>query len=254
MKTCRVPGCTREAITRGFCKSHYERWRKHGDSAAHTPLGPHIPGHLCSVESCSKRVESADLCVGHLRRQQKYGDPLAHIPLRPKSLPIAERFWRHVDQSGGPAACWPWMANKTQSGHGLFRVSQHDQWPEKSHVAHRIAYILVYGPIPSGLEIDHTCHTKDCPFPGPRCLHRACCNPAHLEAVTHAENARRGNGAKSLPRAVEARVAKQLHATHCPHGHPWSAVNTYIYPNGRRMCRACRLNWQHRRHTQRLST
>lgn len=30
------------------------------------------------------------------------------------------------------------------------------------------------------------------------------------------------------------------HKTHCPQGHPYDDENTYISPDGRRMCRACR--------------
>ncbi len=47
--------------------------------------------------------------------------------------------------------------------------------------AHRIAYVDAYGAIPAGLEIDHLCRNK------------ACRQPLHLEAVTHAENIRRAH-------------------------------------------------------------
>ncbi|PWT74929.1 MAG: hypothetical protein C5B60_06085 [Chloroflexi bacterium] len=49
----------------------------------------------------------------------------------------------------------------------------------KAWSLHRLVYTLVVGPIPNGLVLDHTCCNK------------ACCNPAHLEPVTQAENARR---------------------------------------------------------------
>ena len=26
----------------------------------------------------------------------------------------------------------------------------------------------------------------------------------------------------------------------CKHGHPWDGANTYVRPNGSRLCRACR--------------
>jgi hypothetical protein len=45
--------------------------------------------------------------------------------------------------------------------------------------AYRVAHELAIGPIPEGMEVDHLCFN-----PG-------CCNPAHLEAVTPAENKRR---------------------------------------------------------------
>lgn len=54
--------------------------------------------------------------------------------------------------------------------------------------AQRAAYELFHGSIPSGAEIDHVCGN------------RACGNPHHLEAVSHAENCRR---------AAERRVGAQ---------------------------------------------
>ncbi|RYF11406.1 MAG: HNH endonuclease, partial [Oxalobacteraceae bacterium] len=43
----------------------------------------------------------------------------------------------------------------------------------------RAAYAALKGPIPDGLTLDHLCENK------------ICINPAHLEPVTRAENARR---------------------------------------------------------------
>lgn len=51
-----------------------------------------------------------------------------------------------------------------------------------------------------------------------------------MEIVTRGENALRGNG----PMALNARK------THCPKGHPYDEVNTYIDPKGKRRCRICR--------------
>lgn len=56
--------------------------------------------------------------------------------------------------------------------------------------AHRVRYEAVHGPLEDGLVPDHLCR------------HRPCCNPAHMEAVTIAENNRRGRGAKLTPEAV----------------------------------------------------
>lgn len=83
--------------------------------------------------------------------------------------------------------------------------------------AHRAMYELMIGPVPDGLELDHLCRN------------RRCCNPGHLEAVTHAENVRRGE----LWKVAGAK-------THCVNGHPFDEANTYLYPSGKRGCRVCR--------------
>ncbi|MEU2992920.1 HNH endonuclease signature motif containing protein [Streptomyces griseoincarnatus] len=86
------------------------------------------------------------------------------------------------------------------------------------HNAHRVAYEVLVGPIPEGMHIDHLCRV------------RRCVNPHHLEPVTQRENTLRGDG----PTAIHALK------THCPQGHPYDEVNTYVCSAGRRHCRKCK--------------
>lgn len=135
----------------------------------------------------------------------------------PRRLPAEERFWLKVDKT---ADCWLWTGG-TNRGYGIFTVKRNI---EQVYV-HVYAYRLLIGPIPEGHEIDHLCHTNDpsCTHQGEACTHRRCVNPAHLEAVTKAENMRR-------------RFAR---ITHCPHNHEYTPENTYINKRGARMCREC---------------
>ena len=132
----------------------------------------------------------------------------------------AERFWEKVEISD--SGCWLWMAATFARGYGEFH---HDGGPA---YAHRWAYEALVGPIPDGLDLDHTCHNADLSCPGGPCSHRRCVNPDHLEPVTHIENMRRG-------RTGAHNTAK----THCPQGHPYSGPNLYVDSDGRRRCRAC---------------
>lgn len=106
--------------------------------------------------------------------------------------------------------CHEWILHRTL-GYGTGKVGG------KAVRAHRLAYEQAYGPIPDGLVIDHLCRNK------------ACCNPAHLEAVTIRENTLRGHGPS----------AQQALRSHCSKGHPFDEVNTARRANGARRCRAC---------------
>lgn len=108
--------------------------------------------------------------------------------------------------------CWAWTGVTDRKGYARFRG------PDYRRVfVHRFAYEMAVGPIPDGLTIDHLCRN------------RSCCNPAHLEPVTMAENIRRGTQGQF-----------QRRKTHCPSGHPYDEENTYVPPSGERQCRTCK--------------
>ena len=83
--------------------------------------------------------------------------------------------------------CWHWRGAVTSSGYGCVA------YEGRLWSTHRLAYELLSGPIPDGLQIDHLCRNK------------LCCNPQHLEPVTAQENRRRQHQARygGVDRRVE---------------------------------------------------
>ncbi|MEW2301981.1 endonuclease VII domain-containing protein [Streptomyces sp. NPDC006655] len=82
-KSCSVPTCNLPLYARGWCQSHYSRWKKTGDVQPDVPIaGRQKRSGNCRVEGCERPIEARRLCVGHLRREDKFGDVQAHIPLK----------------------------------------------------------------------------------------------------------------------------------------------------------------------------
>ena len=96
------------------------------------------------------------------------------------------RFWSKVQKTSG---CWLWTGAVNADGYGTFHVGM-IAGRQRVAYAHRIAYGLLRGPIPAGLELDHAV-----------CGTRHCVNPAHLDPVTHAVNMQRA--ARARKRAAE---------------------------------------------------
>jgi len=78
------------------------------------------------------------------------------------------------EDRGYDTPCWIWQRSFTRFGY----PSHQDGF------AHRVYFERRFGPVASGLVLDHLCRVP------------ACVNPEHLEAVTNAENCRRGAKAK----------------------------------------------------------
>jgi hypothetical protein len=90
--------------------------------------------------------------------------------------------------------------------------------------AHVVAYELFYGEIPFDpdlerrLDVDHKCHSLDMSCPGGPCIHRRCCNPAHLIIKTMQVN---------LDAANEPRKRGRFR-THFDCGCEITEANTYL--------------------------
>lgn len=67
---CKVDGCSRMSSSRGWCKMHYERWRRIN----------HPITVICSIEGCKKLTRICGLCSMHYARIRKHGT--IELPVR----------------------------------------------------------------------------------------------------------------------------------------------------------------------------
>lgn len=87
----------------------------------------------------------------------------------PRARPLREAFDDKytLDSKSG---CWLWTGATTKRGYGVLKNQQ------RQRMAHRIAYELFRGPLPTGLDVCHKCDTP------------SCVNPNHLFLGTRKDN------------------------------------------------------------------
>lgn len=126
-----------------------------------------------------------------------------------------------VDAGG----CWVWTKSTCGKGYGQLTFQG------KHGSAHRASFRAFKGAIPDGLLVCHTCDV------------RACVNPDHLYAGTHADNRRDTIERSEWSHPYAARTA-------CAHGHTYADGTYRIARDGSRDCRICNRD-HHRRYRER---
>ena len=75
---CSIDGCERQSAGRGWCSTHWLRWRKHGDPMIVLPKVGHPRKYpeVCQVDGCEAGHHAHGYCSKHANALAKYGDPL----------------------------------------------------------------------------------------------------------------------------------------------------------------------------------
>ena len=71
---------------------------------------------------------------------------------------LPERFWARVEPEPN-SGCWLWTGGRHRGGYGGFF------WNGRMQSAHRVIFEVMFGPVPLGFEVCHSCDTPPCVNP-----------------------------------------------------------------------------------------
>lgn len=73
MAKCKIEGCNKDLIAKGFCSKHYNRFKKHGDPLYIKEVQK---GKPCTIDGCDRPIIGKGWCSLHYGRWRRNGDPL----------------------------------------------------------------------------------------------------------------------------------------------------------------------------------
>jgi hypothetical protein len=171
-----------------------------------------------------KRLVGRGLCKKCWQRAKRAGTLDRYDRVR---RTFAESY-QLAQASETDSGCWPWPVVSETGYPAVVKFGS------RGVSAHHAVWMLVNGPVPEGMTIDHRCHTDDLTCPGgPSDPHRRCVRPDHLQLASMVEQHQWRHGYR---------------APHCRNGHPRNDMNVRLVTkvdrkNGKpyvyRVCRVC---------------
>jgi hypothetical protein len=161
MPECAINDCDRKSRTRGWCPTHYQRWRTTGD-----PLGSKIPDH---PDRSGEQWRTLPEWEGYYEVSNRG---------RVRSL---DRTITYVTGTTQRRKGTVLRAATTEHGRHTVHLARHGE-TRMSYVAHLVAAAFI-GPRPPGLEV---CHGDgDCSNDAPDNLRYDTSANNHLDTVRH---------------------------------------------------------------------
>jgi hypothetical protein len=173
----------------------------------------------CSTDGCERTGQTRrGLCELHY-------DRLRRTPgFKPLPIPtLSESLAAGLERK--PNGCLEWTGLTNEAGYGRLRSNG------QKFKAHRLAWTLVNGIIPDGLNVLHHCDNPPCCETEPSEAYPE----GHLFLGTQTDNM-----ADMMAKGRHHGTNGSEKKTHCKRGHKFTQESTYVYSDGRRICRECR--------------
>jgi uncharacterized protein (DUF433 family) len=165
-RICSISDCGKPVLARGWCNSHWKRWRKHDD-----PLGAPVRQTVCSVPDCGGAPYGHGYCSRHYQRWVRHGGP--EKGGTGKGAP-AKWLKENLRYDQDDCLIWPFGRNVVSGYPSYVMVNRlYDS-------GHRHMCRLVHGDPPDGMDASHSCGAGQ----------SGCVNPQHLRWATRSENMR----------------------------------------------------------------
>jgi len=109
---CAVDGCDKPHDAKGYCNSHYAKFRRYGNPLEPSKMRGKYQGASCLVDTCNEFAKANNYCGAHNARFKKYGDPLGYR-LRKERKVCGNLTCERLAQTGGYCDTHKRWFNKT---------------------------------------------------------------------------------------------------------------------------------------------
>jgi hypothetical protein len=151
---CSVPECEKPVVARGWCRTHYSRWQRHGH------VEPTRQRRVCLVGGCDKFAHGHGYCTFHYDKVKRYGTPDGRgirVPDGPTFIDLHDKASLVVARTQVDPIDFMWLSrwrwSLSPSGYAYRVGPVSSGGSARTLLLHRVLLGLVFAP--SFIQTDH---------------------------------------------------------------------------------------------------